>query len=184
MSELTQAMIVNAAVLVAVLYSDLGNGRRIGPMRMLRPMVIAAAVIPLFLQQPATQGTGLAVELAGVGAGLLGGLAAVALMSVHRSPETGRPVSRAGTPYALLWIVVIGARAAFSYGSSNWFPAQLTSWCIAHQVTAAAITDALIVMAVAMLLTRTIGLGVRAARLPAAAAKPSGVLHAARSSQG
>jgi hypothetical protein len=178
LSELTQAMIVNGAVLVAVLHSDLGSERKIGPVRILRPLVLAGAVIPLFVQSPATHGTGLAVELAGIAAGLLGGLVAVALMSVHRSPETGRPVSRAGTPYALLWIVVIGARAAFSYGSSHWFPAQLTSWCIAHQVTGAAITDALIVMAVAMLLTRTIGLGARAARLPAAA-RTSAALRAA-----
>jgi hypothetical protein len=165
LSELPQAMIVNGAVLVAVLHSDLGSERKIGPVRILRPLVLAGAVIPLFVQSPATHGTGLAVELAGIAAGLLGGLVAVALMAVHRSRDTGRPVSRAGTPYALLWIVVIGARAAFSYGSS-------------HQVTGAAITDALIVMAVAMLLTRTIGLGARAARLPAAATA-SGALRAA-----
>ena len=178
MSELTQAMIINAAVLVAVLHGDLGSGRKIGPVRILRPLVISGAVIPLFVERPVTQGTGLAVELAGVAAGLLGGLAAVALMNVYRSPETGRPVSGAGRPYALLWIVVIGARAAFSYGSSHWFPAQLTSWCIAHQVTAAAITDGLIFMALAMLLTRTIGLGARAARLPVAA-QASAALRAA-----
>ncbi|WP_042401424.1 hypothetical protein [Streptacidiphilus carbonis] len=168
MSELTQAMIINAAVLVAVLHSDLGAERKIGTFRILRPLLISAAVIPLFIDRPVTRGTGLALELAGVAAGLLAGLAAIALMGVHRSPETGRPVSRAGTPYAMLWIVVIGARAAFSWGSSHWFSAQLTSWCIAHQVTAAAITDGLIFMAVAMLLTRTIGLGARAAALPAA----------------
>ena len=175
MSELTQAMIVNVAVLVAVLHGDLGSSRKIGPMRILRPMVIAAAVIPLFIERPVTQGTGLAVELAGVAAGLLGGLAAVALMNVYRSPETGRPVSGAGRAYALLWIVVIGARAAFSYGSGHWFSTQLTNWCIAHQVTGAAITDALIVMAVVMLLTRTIGLGARAARLPAAPRSSAGL---------
>jgi hypothetical protein len=36
----------------------------------------------------------------------------------------------------------------------------------AHQVTAAAVTDGLIAMAIALLLTRTIGLAVRAARTP------------------
>jgi hypothetical protein len=32
---------------------------------------------------------------------------------------TGRPVSRAGVPYAALWAVIIGARAVFSYGAEH-----------------------------------------------------------------
>jgi hypothetical protein len=136
-------------------------------MRILRPLAVSVGIIPLFIDSPVTHGTGLTLELVGLAAGLLGGLAALLLMDVHRSPETGRPVSRAGLPYAALWIVVIGARAAFSYGSSHWFSDALTRWCIAHEVTAAAITDALIFMAVAMLLVRTLGLAIRAWRLPA-----------------
>jgi len=92
------------------------------------------------------------------------------LMSVYRSPETGRPVSRAGAPYAILWIVIVGARTAFSYGAAHWFSADLVAWAVAHQVSAAAITDGLIFMALAMLIVRTLGLGVRASHLPAAPA--------------
>ncbi|QMU71121.1 hypothetical protein [Streptacidiphilus sp. P02-A3a] len=165
MSELTQAMIVNGAVLVAVLHGDLGRARKIGPVRILRPLLVAGAVIPLFVDSPVTHGTGLSLELAGAAAGLLGGLGALALMRVHRSPATGKPVSHATGPYALLWTLVIGARAAFSYGSVHWFPSQLDHWCVTNQVTGAAITDALIFMAVAMLLTRTTGMALRAAHL-------------------
>ena len=86
-------------------------------------------------------------------------------MRVYPSQLTGRPVSRAGYGYAALWTLVIAARAAFSYGSEHWFPSQLVNFCIAHQVTVAAITDALVFMAVAMLLTRTLGLAARAANL-------------------
>jgi hypothetical protein len=106
------------------------------------------------------------VELAGIVAGVLGGLAASALMTVYRSPKTGKPVSRAGAPYAILWIIIIGTRAAFSYGSAHWFTGPLVSWAIANQVTEAAIVDGLIFMAIAMVLVRTAGLGVRASRLP------------------
>lgn len=169
LSSLAQAEIINAAVLVATLHSDLGEHRKIGAFRVLRPAVLAGCLVPLFLDSPVTHGSGLAVELAGVAAGVLGGLAALALTRVYRSPRTGKPVSRATWPYALLWIVVISARAAFSYGASHWFPAQLAAWCQAHQVTAAALTDGLIFMAVAMLLTRTLGLALRAAALPPAA---------------
>jgi hypothetical protein len=170
LSELTEAMIVNGVVLTTVLATDLGPARKIGRMRLLRPVIAAAVIIPLFIQNPVTHGTGLTVEIAGTVAGLLVGLAAAALMGVYRSPQTGRPVSRAGAPYAILWVVVVAARAAFSYGSAHWFTHSLVSWAIANQVSEAAITDGLIFMAVAMVLVRTLGLGVRASRLPAPAA--------------
>lgn len=168
-TELTQAEIVNSAVLIVTLHSDLGDHRKIGLMRILRPVAIAAGIVPLFLDPVVTHGAGVAVELAGAAAGLLGGLAALALTTVYRSPRTGGPVSRATWPYAALWTLVIGARAAFSYGAVHWFPAQLTQWCQAHQVTGAAITNGLIFMAVTMLIARSLGLAARAAALPAAA---------------
>jgi hypothetical protein len=171
-SQLTQAMIVNGAVLATVLASDLGSARKIGPIRLLRPLVAAAVIIPLFVNRPVTHGSGLAVEIAGIVAGLLGGLAAVALTGVYRSPRTGAPVGRAGAPYAVFWILVIGVRAAFSYGSAHWFTAQIVSWSIARHVTEAAIVDGLIFMAIVMVLARTIGLGVRAARQPAPGLAP------------
>jgi hypothetical protein len=168
-SQLTEAMIVNGVVLATVLATDLGPARKIGPIRLLRPVIAAAVIVPLFISRPVTHGSGLAVEIAGIIPGLLGGLAAVALMGIYRSPDTGKPVSSAGAPYAILWIVIIGARAAFSYGAAHWFKASLTSWAIANQVTEAAITDGLIFMALAMVLIRTAGLGIRASRQPAPA---------------
>jgi hypothetical protein len=170
MSALTDAMIINGVVLVAVLEGDLGPHRAITRFRILRPLITVALVVPLFLDRPVTHGNGLLVELAGVAAGLLCGLVVAALMRVYRSPKTGRPVSAAGFPYALVWTVVVGARAAFSYGAVHWFPAQLIQWAGAHQVTLAAITDGLIFMAITMVLVRTLGLFTRATRLSAAPA--------------
>jgi hypothetical protein len=169
LSELTEAMIVNGVVLTTVLATDLGPARKIGAARLIRPVIAAVVIIPLFVDHPVTHGTGLMVEIAGIVAGLLGGLAALGLIGVYRSPKTGRPVSRAGWPYAILWTAVIAARAAFSWGSAHWFTSQIVSWATANQVSVAAITDGLIFMALAMVLVRTAGLRVRASRLPAAA---------------
>jgi hypothetical protein len=166
LSELTEAMIVNGVVLASVLATDLGPARKIGAARLLRPL-IAAAIIPVFIQRPVTSGSGLIVELAGVLAGVLCGLAAGALMRVYRSPETGKAVSAALWPYAAFWTVIVAARAAFSWGSAHWFTASIVSWAITHHVAEAAIVDGLIVMAVAMILVRTGTLGARASRLPA-----------------
>lgn len=173
MSGLTSALIVNAVVLVAVLEADLGAHRKIGRMRILRPLLLAGAIVPLYLKAFATHGAGLGLELVGAAAGLLAGIAAASLTRVYRSPENDKPVSRTGAAYAALWIGIVGARAAFSYGSVHWFNAPLGHWMGRHDVSVAAITDALILMAVGMLLARTIGLAVRAAGLPRRASAPA-----------
>jgi hypothetical protein len=168
MSPLTEAMVINGLVLFATLESDVGPHRKIGLFRILRAPLVVAAIIPLFLGRPVTHGNGLLVELAGIAAGLLCGLVVTTLMRVYRSPKTGKPVSAAGLPYAIVWTVIVGARAAFSYGAVHWFPAQIDQWCLTHQVTVTAITDGLIFMAIAMVLVRTAGLAARATRLPSA----------------
>jgi hypothetical protein len=169
MSMLIDAEIVNAIVLAAVLEADLGSHRKITRFRLLRPVLLAAAVVPLFLEKVTTHGGGLVVELAGVAAGLVAGLIALALIRVYRSGTTGKPVSAAGWGYALLWTGVIGARALFSYGADHWFGNQLGGWLAANSIPSAAITDGLIFMAVAMLLTRTAGLVIRAHTVPSSA---------------
>jgi hypothetical protein len=161
-------MIINGAVLFATLEGDLGPHRKIGLLRVLRPPLVVAAVIPLFLDRPVTHGNGLLVELAGIAVGLLCGLIVTTLMRVYRSPKTGKPVSAAGLPYAAVWTIIVAARALFSIGASDWFPAQIGQWGATHQVTGAAVTDGLIFMAITMVLVRTAGLAARAARLPGA----------------
>jgi hypothetical protein len=150
-------VLVNLLVLTAVLEADLGR-RHISRFRILRPLLMAAAVVPLFLDHPATAGRGLALEVALAGAGVVIGLAVSAgLMQVGRD-ASGRPVSRAGVAYGLAWTTVIGARLAFSYGSQHWFGAEVGHWLVTNQITVDALTDGLIFMAIAMTLTRTVRL--------------------------
>ncbi|MBY8878931.1 hypothetical protein [Actinacidiphila acidipaludis] len=172
MSPVAQAMVINATVLFAVLEADVGPHRKINAFRVLRPLLMAAAIVPIYLKAVTTHGTGLGLELTALLAGVATGLGAAALTRVYRSPRTGRPVSAAGFGYAALWIVVVAARSAFSYGSAHWFGPQLGHWMVRHSVTADAITDSLIIMAVAMTLTRTLALAGRAWKVvrPAVAA--------------
>jgi hypothetical protein len=68
MSMLIDAEIVNVVVLAAVLEADLGSHRKISKFRLLRPILLAAAIVPLFREKVTTHGGGLGVELAGVAA--------------------------------------------------------------------------------------------------------------------
>jgi hypothetical protein len=164
-SAMKQALIFNAIVLFVVLEADLGAHRKIGWFRLVRPLITSAAAVLIFIKAITTTGTGLTLELALTALGIVLGLTAIALMGVYRSPKTHKPVSRAGFAYVALWVVVVGARAAFSYGSVHWFGHQLDHWMAVHAVTGAAITDALLFMAIAMVITRTVGLGLRARNL-------------------
>ena len=158
---LTNALIVNGLVLFAVFEADLGPARKVSRFRLLRPLLMSASIVPMFLEALATHGAGLALEIGGGVAGVLLGLTAAGLMTVRREPTSGRVVTRAGAAYAALWLAVIAAGSCFSIGAVHWFNHPLTNWMASHQVTGAAITDALIIMAVGMTLARTLGLAAR-----------------------
>jgi len=146
--------IVNIAVLASVLGTDLGR-RKVGRARLLRPAIVAAVIVPMYVKHPATSGSGLVLELAAAALGLLLGLAAAGLLKVHHDPSDGVIHTRAGAGYAALWTAVIGARLLFVYGSNHWFTEQLGRWMYQNQISVDALTDALVVMAIAMLLGRT-----------------------------
>jgi hypothetical protein len=158
-------LIVNLAVLLVVLESDLGT-RKVSAFRIARPLLMALGIVLLFIEHPATAGPGESLELALAGLGaLLGVVASVRLMQVGHDVARGRVVSRAGVAYGLFWCVVIGARLLFTYGANNWYSAALVHWMSTNGISADALTDGLIFMAIAMAVARTFRLA--AARLHA-----------------
>ena len=71
----TDVLIVNLAVLFAVLEADLGR-RKISTFRILRPLLLAAGIIPLFINDPATAGNGEVLEIVLAGSACSSGIVA------------------------------------------------------------------------------------------------------------
>jgi hypothetical protein len=150
--------IINLVVLGAVYESDLGH-RKVTWFRALRPLLLTGVIISFYLSGIATRDDALAFELLLPALGIALGLCAGSLFKVTLGPDR-RAWTRAGAAYALLWAAVVGGRLAFAYATAN--SGQLRHWLATHHITSAAVTDGLIFMAVAMLLTRTVVLVVRA----------------------
>jgi hypothetical protein len=159
--------IINLVVLGVVLEADLGR-RKITWFRLARPVVVAGAIVAYYLAKTpvATVGNGLRFEVGLAALGIVLGLAAGMVFRVFRDHDFAW--SQAGIGYAALWIVIIGARIGFAEATSH--SRSLQVWLGTHHIASDAITDALIFMAVGMLLLRTASLRVRAATLPTARA--------------
>jgi len=113
--------------------------------------------------------------LAGAVMGAIGGLA-----TRLRLGADGRPLGRAGGLAASMWVGGVGARLAFAVAASNGAGPAIARFSVAHHITgAAAWVAALIMMALADVLTRLVIIYLRGRRLagPAASAirTPAGI---------
>jgi len=140
------------------------------------PVLAVGAAAVMFLHSVPVGGSDIALELLGVSAGAamgaIGGLA-----TRLRLGADGRPLGRAGVLAAGMWITGVGARMVFAFAATHGAGPAIAAFSVAHHITgSAAWVAALVMMALADVLTRLAVIYLRGRRLtgtPARAAAPS-----------
>lgn len=139
------------------------------------PVLAVGCAAVLFLHSVPTGGNDIALELVCVSAGAVMGAIGGLATRLRRGGD-GRPLGRAGWLAACMWVGGVGARMAFAIAATNGAGPAIARLSIAHQITgSAAWVAALIMMALADVLTRLTVIYLRGRRLaaaPAAARQP------------
>ena len=136
------------------------------------PVLAVGAAAALFLRSVPLGGNDIALELACVLAGAVMG-AAGGLATCLRRGAGGRPLARAGWLAAGMWVGGVGARLAFAVAAGNGAGPAIDRFSAAHHITSdKAWIAALIMMALADVLTRLVIIYLRGRRLTASAPAP------------
>jgi hypothetical protein len=159
----TAEWVLNCALLGWVLLRNTGT-RPVTRSTFTVPLLIVAVAAVVYLRNIPGVGHDHALELLGVLAGVVFGLAATASTRVTPS-GSGGAVARAGVAFAAVWVVAIGGRIAFAeLATHSWGPA-VARFSVAHEITGAdAWRAAFVLMALAMVVTRVATTAVRARR--------------------
>ena len=132
------------------------------------PVLAVAAAAVMFLHAVPGGGSDITLDLlctsAGAAMGAIGGLA-----TRLRPGPGGLPLGRAGTLAAGMWIAGVGARMVFYFAATHGAGPAIAHFSIAHHITGpGAWTAALVMMALADVLTRLAAVWIRGRRLTAA----------------
>jgi hypothetical protein len=149
------------ALFITILATQLGH-RTPTLNRLILPVVIVAGIGLKYLTHLPTGTVNHLLEAAGLAAGILFGLASVALVKVDKDPDTGRATTAAGWPYAAVWTAALAARMAFAYGSTHWFHTALAHFTAANHINPATYATFFVLMVLTMITVRTITVIARA----------------------
>jgi hypothetical protein len=154
--------IINIALIALVILQI--RGGRLDLMTALRPVVLVAAAALYYLRGVPTSGHDLLLDVVLGGAGLILGIACAATTRVWRAAD-GFGYAKAGVVAAAFWIIGIGSRLGFEEFSTHGGASDIVRFSVTHDITGQnAWVAALVIMALAEVVSRLVVLRLRAAR--------------------
>lgn len=152
---------VIAAILVLLVIPQV-RGVRLTLRSLAPPIVAVAAAAAYYLKSVPTQGNDVVLDVLGLAAGLVLGIACGLTTRVVRDRE-GFMVAKAGLAAAPLWIVGMASRTGFEHSATHGGAHAIVDFSRGNSITGAdAWTAALLLMALAQVLARTATIRIRA----------------------
>jgi hypothetical protein len=136
------------------------RGRRLDIRGLLLPIGIVVWAASQYLHGIPTAGNDLLMVAAGLLAGVTLGTASALLTRVYAGSD-GIPVAKATVAAAALWVLGIGARIGFSLYTSHGGGPTIARFSVAHHLTGEGWVTAIVLMAFAEVVSRTLVLWVR-----------------------
>lgn len=165
---MNDALIFSGFFLTLVLATQIGRRRHYAALAVM-PFVSCVAIGTLVIGTGSHTYTVEDVVAGSVGAvaGIAIGIALKATMLVYRSPTNAKLYTRAGVTYLAIWLAVLLARIAFVWLMQNSpsFASQVGEFLATNDLNGDGIALFFLLMALSMVLTREVGVLIRAARI-------------------
>ena len=143
------------------------------------PALAVGCAAVFFLHSVPGGGNDIALELICLSAGAMMGAVGGLATRLRRGAD-GRPLGRAGWLAASMWVAGVGARMAFAFAATNGAGPAIARFSMAHHITGSdAWVAALVMMALADVLTRLVVVYLRGRRLAAESAASTAAVPAA-----
>ena len=139
------------------------RGHKVTKARLVVPLVVTVYVCSNVLRGIPTAGNDLVLVVSGAALGATLGILAALATTIRRDGPGA--FAKAGALAAVLWVAGVGARVGFSLWVSHGGAATLGRFSVTHDITSgAAWGAALVLMAMAEVVTRTAGLYIKTRR--------------------
>ncbi|MGW5365307.1 hypothetical protein [Actinopolymorpha pittospori] len=166
----TALTLLNLAIVAVLLVRDWGH-RRVTLFGLLRPLLLAAVVVPFVSPGWDLTSNGLVLEVLAAVVGALLGVLSCLFMRV--TVDTGgQRWTQAGVAYAVAWVAIAATRQVFIYGCQHWFTRDLGMFLIDNRISVNAFADSIMLLTLATMIANRLTILVRA-HLAAAGPRPA-----------
>ncbi|GAA4601311.1 membrane protein CcdC involved in cytochrome C biogenesis [Actinoplanes octamycinicus] len=156
------ALIFSAILMTIVLFTQVGR-HRFGFIKLTLPLVLVVLVAFQMLSSLEFTAPNMTAAGTGIAIGAVIGIGLLRTMRLERDDKNGRIYTRAGLVYLAIWLTVLVGRLIFIWSLENvdGFAVDFGKWIMENEIDPDGVTAFFVLMAMAMVLTRTVGVAIR-----------------------